>query len=71
MRLLNKGGILATCSCSFWFDAWRFDRMLAQAAEDCGKRFRVLYEGLQDLDHPIVSGYGESRYLKCRILEFI
>jgi 23S rRNA (cytosine1962-C5)-methyltransferase len=71
MRLLNKGGLLATCSCSFWFDAWRFDRMLAQAAEDCGKRFRVLYEGLQDLDHPIVSGYGESRYLKCRILELL
>lgn len=69
MRLLEKGGILATCSCSFWFDAWRFDRMLAQAAEDCGRRYRVLYEGLQDLDHPIVSGYGESRYLKCRILE--
>ena len=71
MRLLPKGGILATCSCSFWFDDWRFDRMLAEAAHDSSLRFRTLYEGLQDLDHPIVSGYTESRYLKFRILEVL
>jgi 23S rRNA (cytosine1962-C5)-methyltransferase len=71
MRLLQKGGILLTCSCSFWFDDWRFDRMLAEAANDSSLRFRTLYEGLQDLDHPIVSGYSESRYLKCRILEIL
>lgn len=71
MRLLNRGGILVTCSCSHWFDEARFDAMLGDAAFDCGRRFRVIEERAQDLDHPIISGYGESRYLKCRIIEVL
>lgn len=69
MRLLEKGGILATFSCSHWFSAELFDSMLAEAARDSGRRLRTIAERTQDLDHPIVSGYAESRYLKCRILE--
>ncbi len=69
MRLTARGGILVTCSCSHWFDAARFDAMIADAAFDCGRRYRVIEERSQDLDHPIVSGYDESRYLKCRIIE--
>jgi len=71
MRLLSHGGILVTCSCSHWFDENLFDSMLADAAFDCGRRFRVVEDRAQDLDHPIISGYGESRYLKCRILEVL
>jgi 23S rRNA (cytosine1962-C5)-methyltransferase len=71
MRLLSKGGILVTCSCSHWFDGDRFDEMLGDAASDCVRRFRVMEERTQDLDHPIISGYGESRYLKCRIIEVL
>ncbi len=69
MRLLSRGGILVSCSCSYWFDAARFDSMLVDAASDCGRRLRLLESRTQDLDHPIVSGYGESNYLKCRIME--
>jgi len=71
MRLLRRGGVLATCSCSHWFDDERFDSMLEESASDCGRRFRVIEERTQDRDHPIISGYGESRYLKCRILEVL
>lgn len=71
MRLLPRGGILVTCSCSHWFDEARFDAMLGDAAFDCGRRYRVIEERTQDLDHPIISGYMESRYLKCRILEVL
>lgn len=71
MRLLEHGGILVTCSCSHWFFPERFDTMLADAASDCGRRFRIIEERGQDLDHPIMSGYGESRYLKCRIIEVL
>jgi 23S rRNA (cytosine1962-C5)-methyltransferase len=71
MHLIQRGGILLTCSCSHWFDDERFDAMLAESASDCGRRFRTIEERSQDLDHPIVSGYGESRYLKCRILEML
>ena len=71
MHLLRHGGILVTCSCSHWFDDEHFDSMLEDSASDCGRRFRIIEERTQDMDHPIVSGYGESRYLKCRILEVL
>jgi 23S rRNA (cytosine1962-C5)-methyltransferase len=69
LKLLEKGGILVTCSCSHWFGPELFARMLEEAAADSGRRIRILEERTQDLDHPIVSGYGESRYLKCTIAE--
>jgi 23S rRNA (cytosine1962-C5)-methyltransferase len=69
LKLLEPGGILVTCSCSHWFDREKFARTIDEAARDAGKRLRLVEERTQDLDHPIVSGYGESRYLKCLILE--
>jgi len=69
LKLLEEGGILVTCSCSHWFGPEPFARMLDEAAEDSGRRIRIIEERTQDLDHPIVSGYGESRYLKCTIAE--
>ncbi|MDX9827052.1 MAG: class I SAM-dependent rRNA methyltransferase [Spirochaetia bacterium] len=69
MRLLNRGGILVSCSCSYWFDEARFETMIEDAAFDCGRRIRLIEARTQDRDHPIVAGYGESKYLKCRIME--
>jgi len=71
LKLLESGGVLVTCSCSHWFGQELFARMLEEAAADSGRRMRVIEERTQDLDHPIVSGYGESRYLKCTIVEAI
>jgi len=69
LKLLEPGGILVSCSCSFWFGRERFSSMLSEAAADSGRRLRMLEDRTQDLDHPIVSGYPESRYLKCVIAE--
>jgi 23S rRNA (cytosine1962-C5)-methyltransferase len=69
LKLLDAGGVLVTCSCSHWFGPELFARMLEEAAEDAGRRTRIIEERTQDLDHPIISGYGESRYLKCTIAE--
>jgi 23S rRNA (cytosine1962-C5)-methyltransferase len=69
LRIIEDGGVLVTCSCSYWFDRERFARMLEDAAHDAGRRLRMIEDRTQDLDHPIVSGYGESRYLKCVIAE--
>lgn len=71
LKLLDEGGIIVTCSCSHWFGPELFARMLEEATADSGRRIRILEERAQDLDHPIVSGYGESRYLKCTIAEAI
>jgi 23S rRNA (cytosine1962-C5)-methyltransferase len=69
LKLLDKGGILVTCSCSHWFGPALFAAMLEEAAADSGRNIRVLEERSQDLDHPVISGYGESRYLKCTVAE--
>lgn len=69
LRLVEDGGILVSCSCSYWFGRERFASMLEEAAADTGKRVRIIAERGQDLDHPIVAGYGESRYLTCVIAE--
>ncbi len=69
LRLLEPGGILVTNSCSHWFGRERFEAMLEEAAKDAGRRLRFIEERSQDLDHPVVSGYAESRYLKCFIVE--
>lgn len=69
MHLLERGGVLVTFSCSHWFSPEMFDAVLADAAFDSNRRLRILEERTQDLDHPIVSGYDESRYLKCRIVQ--
>ena len=69
LKLLDSGGVLVTCSCSHWFGQELFAQMLEEAAQDSGRRTRVMEERTQDLDHPIISGYGESRYLKCTIME--
>ncbi|MFZ4615561.1 MAG: class I SAM-dependent rRNA methyltransferase, partial [Rectinemataceae bacterium] len=68
LKLLEPGGVLVTCSCSFWFDRELFSRTVEEAARDAGRRFRLIEERSQDHDHPIVSGYAECRYLKCLIL---
>ena len=69
LKLLEPGGTLVSCSCSYWFDRERFAHTVEEAASDAGRRLRLIEERTQDLDHPIVSGYPESRYLKCLILE--
>ena len=69
MRLLDDGGVLATFSCSFWLPRERFIDVLEDAAADAGVRLRYLSELGQAPDHPVVSGYRESRYLKGFILE--
>ncbi|MCK7514837.1 MAG: class I SAM-dependent methyltransferase [Desulfobacterales bacterium] len=71
LRLLESGGVLVTCSCSWWFDREKFRAMLEDAAADAGRRLRYLEDRGQAPDHPIVSGYPESRYLKCVIGETV
>lgn len=71
LRLLEAGGILVTCSCSWWFDRERFRAVLEDAAADSGRRLRYLEDRGQAPDHPVVSGYPESRYLKCVIAEIL
>jgi 23S rRNA (cytosine1962-C5)-methyltransferase len=69
MRLLNDGGILITCSCSYHMSEALFAEMLAEAARDAGCWLRVLERRLQSADHPVLMAVPETLYLKCFVLQ--
>ena len=69
LKCLPSGGFLVTCSCSQHMGPDRFRKMLAEAAQDAGKRVREVYGGAQAPDHPILWGVPETHYLKCIVLE--
>lgn len=67
LRLLERGGYLVTCSCSHFFGADRFYSMLQNAARDSRKTLQILEKRGPGPDHPSLSGYPESDYLKCAV----
>ncbi|MBR0031539.1 MAG: class I SAM-dependent rRNA methyltransferase [Treponema sp.] len=71
MRLLNEGGILVTCSCSYFFDSEHFYGMIMKAAEDSKRRVQILSKSGAGADHPVLLGYPKSEYLKCAVCRVI
>ena len=71
MRLLNKGGILITCSCSHFFDSVIFYDMIMHAATDAHRRIQILEKRGAGYDHPVLLGYPKSEYLKCAVARVI
>lgn len=68
LKLLNKGGILVTCSCSFHFSEEIFLQTLEESVRDAKRRVHLIEKRMQAGDHPILLGMPESYYLKCFIL---
>jgi 23S rRNA (cytosine1962-C5)-methyltransferase len=68
MKLLNPGGILVSCSCSYHISESMFMDMLTEAARDAGRRVQVVEKRTQGRDHPILLSVPETYYLKCVIL---
>ncbi|MDZ4804150.1 MAG: rRNA large subunit methyltransferase I, partial [Candidatus Eisenbacteria bacterium] len=71
MKMLSPGGILITCSCSHHVTEELFHDVLAAAAADVHRRFRIVEKRAQGRDHPILVGFPESYYLKCFITQFL
>ena len=71
MKILPRGGYLATCSCSHFMDTARFRRMLASAAHDADVQLRQVEERQQAPDHPIVWGVPETDYLKFFLFQVV
>lgn len=69
MRILKKGGLLATSSCSYHIDKESFIDMLRSAARDAGKQARIIEMRSQARDHPVILSMPETEYLKCAFLE--
>jgi 23S rRNA (cytosine1962-C5)-methyltransferase len=69
LRLLGKGGILVSCSCSHHMSEAMLLEIVAEASLDAGKTLRVLERRTQSQDHPILLTVPETHYLKCLILQ--
>ena len=71
MRLLPRGGYLATCSCSHFMEPELFERMLRSAARDANVRLREVEVRKQACDHPILWNVPETEYLKFYIFQIV
>jgi 23S rRNA (cytosine1962-C5)-methyltransferase len=69
MRLLEPGGVLVTCTCSYHVPEDLFVGIVASAAADAGRSVRMLEKRTQARDHPILLSVPETYYLKCLVVE--
>ncbi len=71
MKLLPRGGYLATCSCSHFMTDALFRKMLHFAATDAGVSLRQIEARQQSPDHPILWNVPETDYLKFYIFQIV
>jgi len=69
MRLLSRGGVLFTASCSFHLTMPLFLEMLRAAAADSARRLAFIELRGQPLDHPEILTIPETGYLKSAAIE--
>ena len=71
MRILRRGGYLATCSCSHFMPSDKFAEMLADAAKLAGVQLRIVEERHASPDHPVHISIPETDYLKYFLVQVI
>ena len=65
LKLLNPGGVLVTCTCSYHVSEELFLAIIADAAIDSRRRLQIVEKRIQATDHPVLVGMPETYYLKC------
>jgi 23S rRNA (cytosine1962-C5)-methyltransferase len=71
LKLLNAGGALITCTCSYHMSEEMFYEIVTDAARDAHRRVQIVEKRMQSSDHPVLLGMPETHYLKCLILRCI
>ena len=71
MKLLPRGGYLATASCSHFMSTENFERVLRAAAADAGVELRQIEARQQAPDHPILWNVPETDYLKFYLFQIV
>ena len=71
MKLLPRGGYLATCSCSHFMTRDLLAQAIAEAAHHTNVQLKQIEERQQAPDHPILWGVPESHYLDFFIFQVI
>jgi len=68
LKLLEPGGFLVTCSCSYNVTEAMFLDVVSAAAADAGVEVSLVEKRAQGRYHPILINVPETYYLKCLIL---
>lgn len=71
MKLLPRGGYLATCSCSHFMPDELFVKMLHDAARDAKVELRQIEARQQAPDHPVLWNVPETDYLKFYLFQVV
>lgn len=71
MKILPRGGYLATCSCSHFMTADLFKKMLSDAAMDASVSLRQIEIRQQSPDHPVLWNMPETDYLQFYIFQIV
>ena len=71
MKLLPRGGYLATCSCSHFMTRDLLAQAIAEAAHHTNVQLKQIEERQQAPDHPILWGVPESHYLDFFIFQVV
>jgi len=71
MELVETGGYLFTCSCSYHMDRETFLETLRMAAVQTKRTVRLVEMRGQSFDHPVLLSCPETEYLKCAILQIL
>lgn len=71
MKLLPRGGYLATCSCSHFMEDALFVKMLHEAARDAQVSLRQIEARQQAPDYPILYNVPETDYLKFYLFQVV
>ena len=71
MKLLPRGGYLATCSCSHFMTEELFRDVLRAAAADAQVELRQIEARQQAPDHPILWNVPETSYLKFFLFQVV
>ena len=71
MKLLPRGGYLATCSCSRFMEDDMFVKMLYEASYDADVELKRIEARYQGPDHPVLMNMPETEYLKFYIFQVI
>lgn len=64
LKLLSSGGVLATFSCSGAISRTDLQSVVSWAATDAGRQVRIIRHLSQGEDHPVITSFPESEYLK-------
>ena len=72
MQLLDRDGILVSCSCSYHLEPGSLVNAIQRAARHVNRFVQIVEVGGQSPDHPIHPAIPETRYLKaffCRAVQ--